>query len=85
MCLGVPGKVMAVDGEGPLRTGRVSFSGLEREIGLAFVPEAKPGDYVIVHVGYAISVLDEEAAERTLKLLDEIEQQNECTEGEDSQ
>ncbi len=84
MCLGIPGKVLSVDGDGPMRTGRVSFSGLERDIGLAFVPEATPGDYVIVHVGHAISVLDQEAAERTLILLDEIEQENDCAKKEGS-
>ena len=85
MCLAVPGKVISVDGNGPLRIGRVSFSGIEREIGLAFVPEAKPGDYVIVHVGHAISVLDEDAAERTLRLLDEIEEENICMDREDTE
>jgi len=73
MCLGVPGKVLALNGVGPERTGRVSFAGIEREVGMAFVPEVQCGDYVIVHVGYAISVLNEAEARRTLALLDEIE------------
>lgn len=72
MCLGVPGKIIAIDSDSPLRMGRVSFSGLEREVSLAFVPEAVIGDFVIVHVGHAISVLDQEAAQRTLTLLDEM-------------
>lgn len=73
MCLGIPGKVVSIEGESVLRVGRVSFAGIEREVGLAFVPEAKLGDFVIVHVGYAISLLDPEAAKRTLELLAEIE------------
>ena len=77
MCLGIPGKVISMAGEGALCVGRVSFSGIEREIGLAFVPDARHGDFVIVHVGYAISLLDPEAARRTLELLDEIEAQTE--------
>jgi len=81
MCLGIPGKVISIDGEDSLRLGRVSFSGIEREVGLAFVPEVKLGDYVIVHVGYAISILDPDAARRTLELLDEIENVESKAEG----
>lgn len=57
------------------RYGRVSFEGVERDVGLAFVPDAKIGDFVIVHVGYAIAILDEEAAQHTLALLNEIDNQ----------
>lgn len=73
MCLGIPGKIIFAVGDNELRLGRVRFGGVEQEVSLAFVPEANVGDYVIVHVGYAISVLDPEAARRTLELLDEIE------------
>ena len=65
MCLGVPGQVLSITGEEPLtRTGRVSFGGIVKDISLAYVPEAVVGDYVIVHVGFAISRVD--AAEAAL-------------------
>jgi hydrogenase expression/formation protein HypC len=68
MCLAVPGKILSVAGEDPLqRVGRVSFGGIVKEVNLVCVPEAKVGDYVIVHVGLAISTVDEEEAERTLE------------------
>jgi hydrogenase expression/formation protein HypC len=66
MCLAVPGQVIHV-ADDPLRTATVSFGGVTKSISLALVPEAGVGDYVIVHVGFAISKLDEEAARRTLE------------------
>ncbi len=66
MCLAVPGQVVNV-ADDPLRTATVSFGGVTKSISLALVPEAGVGDYVIVHVGFAISKLDEEAARRTLE------------------
>jgi len=66
MCLAVPGQVVNV-ADDPLRTATVSFGGVTKSISLAFVPDAGVGDYVIVHVGFAISKLDEEAARRTLQ------------------
>lgn len=70
MCLAVPGKILSVTGEDPLlRTGRVSFGGMVREVSLACVPEAVVGDYVVVHVGLAISRLDEGEAERVLAYM----------------
>ncbi|MBM4125352.1 MAG: HypC/HybG/HupF family hydrogenase formation chaperone [Nitrospira sp.] len=66
MCLAVPGQVLHVV-EGPLRHATVSFGGVTKEVSLALVPEATVGDYVIVHVGFAISKLDEEAARRSLE------------------
>lgn len=65
MCLAVPGQVLSVNDD-PLRTGMVSFGGMTKDVSLALVPEAVVGDYVIVHVGFAISKLDEEAARQTL-------------------
>ena len=74
MCLAVPGKVVSIAGDDPLmRTGKVSFGGILKEANLACVPEAKVGDYVIVHAGLAISVLDEEEAAITLEYLNQIE------------
>jgi hydrogenase expression/formation protein HypC len=66
MCLAVPGQVMTIEDD-PMRTAIVSFSGVTKSVSLAMVPEAQVGDYVIVHVGFAISRLDEEAARRTLQ------------------
>ncbi len=76
MCLAIPGEIMSV-GYDPMRTGTVSFAGVKKQVCLAMVPEAGVGDYVIVHVGFAISKLDEEAANRTLETLASLEQQNE--------
>jgi hydrogenase expression/formation protein HypC len=72
MCLAVPGKVVEITGEGELRMGKVDFSGVQRQACLAFVPEVQLGDYVLVHVGFAISRIDEKAAQETLEALAEI-------------
>jgi hydrogenase expression/formation protein HypC len=76
MCLAVPGKIVSVSGDTAVdslsRTGRVSFGGVVKEVSLAYVPEADLGDYVIVHVGFAISVVDEEEAARSLEYAREI-------------
>jgi hydrogenase expression/formation protein HypC len=69
MCLAVPGRIEAVTATEPLRMGTVSFEGLTKEICLATVPEAGVGDWVIVHAGFAISVLDEAAAAEVLGML----------------
>jgi hydrogenase expression/formation protein HypC len=77
MCLAVPGKIVSVQGEDFARSARVSFGGIVREVSLAYVPEATVGDYVIVHVGFAISLLDEAEAMRTfeyLKQMGEVEE-----------
>ena len=66
MCLAVPGRVLNIEGD-TLRMATVSFGGVTKSVSLALVPEAGVGDYVIVHVGFAISKLDEEAARRTLQ------------------
>ncbi len=75
MCLAIPGKIMSIDvssADPLLRTGKVSFGGMIREVSLAYVPETKVGDYVIVHVGFAISQLDEQEAERMFEDLQQI-------------
>jgi hydrogenase expression/formation protein HypC len=73
MCLAVPGQLMSVSDAPELeRTGRVSFGGVIREVSLAFVPESKPGDWVVVHVGFALERLDEEEALKTLDLLRQV-------------
>ncbi len=70
MCLAIPGKVLSVEDETPLLMGVVDFSGVKKSVCLAYTPDAKVGDYVIVHVGFAISVLNEKQAQSTLELLE---------------
>ncbi len=72
MCLAVPGKVLDCEEKDGIREGRVQFGGIVRRVRLDFVPEAQAGDYVIVHVGFAISRVDAEEAERTYQLLSEM-------------
>ena len=72
MCLAIPGRVLEIQEMGPMRTARVQFGGIVRQVSLSFVPEAGIGDYVLVHVGFAISRVDAEEAERTYKLLEEM-------------
>jgi hydrogenase expression/formation protein HypC len=69
MCLGIPGRVTEIWGDGDLVNGRVDFGGVSREVCLSYVPEVTVGQYVIVHVGFAISVVDEDEARRTLEIL----------------
>lgn len=73
MCLGVPGEIVQVYEADGLRMAMVDFGGTRREVCLAYVPEAGPGDYVIVHVGFAISVVSESEALETRALLEEID------------
>jgi len=74
MCLSVPGKLVEITDtiDETFRIGRVSFDGIMKEVNLALVPEAKPGDYVLVHVGAAISIVDEEEAQKTFELLKQL-------------
>jgi hydrogenase expression/formation protein HypC len=73
MCLAIPGRILDISGDEPiLRVGRVDFGGIVKQINLAFVPEAEVGDYVLVHVGFAITVIDEAEAERVFRHLEEI-------------
>jgi hydrogenase expression/formation protein HypC len=76
MCLAIPGKIESISGDDPLtRLGKVNFGGILKDACLAFVPEAEVGDYVIVHVGFALSRLDEEEASKVfeyLKKMDEL-------------
>lgn len=82
MCLAVPGKIMSIGPETGLeRVGRVSFGGVVKEVSLAYVPEAVTGDYVIVHAGFALSVIDADEAERTVALAKEIQRRLDSGEG----
>ena len=72
MCLAIPGKILSITKteEGVMRTAKVSFGGIMKEINLELVPEAKIDDYVLVHVGVALSMVDEEEANKILRYLD---------------
>lgn len=72
MCLAVPGKIISIQGDDLNRMGRVSFSGVVKEVSLAYVPDAEIGDYVIVHVGFALSKVDAEEAQRVFRYLEEM-------------
>ncbi|MFB3921903.1 MAG: HypC/HybG/HupF family hydrogenase formation chaperone [Terriglobia bacterium] len=72
MCLAVPGKILEIEETVENRTARVQFGGITRPVQLDFVPEARVGDYVVTHVGFAISLVDAEEAERTFRLLHEM-------------
>ena len=80
MCLAVPGKITSISGEEPmLRVGKIDFGGILKEASLAYVPEAEVGDYVIVHVGFAISRLDEAEANKVFEYLREMQELSELT------
>ena len=72
MCLGVPGKVVEIYEQHGTRMGRVDFDGIVKEVCLAYLPEIEVGDYTIIHVGFAISKLDEAEAQKTLALFREL-------------
>ena len=72
MCLAVPGKVLTKENIGGIEVGQVQFGGIVRQVSLGFVPEAEVGDYVMVHVGFAISRVDEAEAKRTYDLLEQL-------------
>jgi hydrogenase expression/formation protein HypC len=75
MCLAIPGLVLNISGDDPsMRAGHVKFGGITKEVSLAFVPDAKVGDYVIVHVGFAISKLNEAEANRVFDYLREMDE-----------
>ena len=73
MCLAVPGKIVSIEGDDPiLRDGKVDFGGVVKRVNLSLVPEANIGDYVVVHVGLALSIVDEEEAKQVFEFLKTI-------------
>ncbi len=84
MCLAVPGKIVEImDEDDPtLRRAKVDFAGVKKEISLAFTPEALTGDYVLVHVGFALNVVDEEEANKIFEHLREMQELEELEEGQ---
>jgi hydrogenase expression/formation protein HypC len=84
MCLAIPGKIESISGNDPLtRMGRVNFGGVIKEASLACVPDAAIGDYVIVHVGFALSRLDEDEARKVFDYLEQMEATGELTEADE--
>jgi hydrogenase expression/formation protein HypC len=82
MCLAIPGRIEKIDGaEGIRRTGAVSFGGVLRDVNLAYVPQAAVGDYVMVHVGFALSVVDADEAAQVFEYLKQMDELNELHEG----
>ena len=85
MCLAVPGKIISIEGEDPIvKTGRVSFGGIVREVSLAYIPDASLEEYVLVHAGFAISRIDEEEANRIMGYLEQMNELEELTETADA-
>ena len=83
MCLAVPGKLISVDDSPSLiRTGKVNFGGILKEASLAYVPEAKVGDYVLVHVGFALSIVDEDEAAQVFEYLRRMDELADLEEGQ---
>jgi hydrogenase expression/formation protein HypC len=85
MCLAIPGKITSITGEGFERTGKVNFGGVLKDINLAYVPEAKIDDYVIVHVGFALNILDESEANKVFEYLKEMDELGELEEDENGE
>jgi hydrogenase expression/formation protein HypC len=73
MCLAIPGKITDIYQKDSLRMAKIDFGGIIKEICLAYTPEAKVGDYALIHVGFAISLMDEEEAQETLKMIRDVE------------
>ncbi len=81
MCLAVPGKILNIEGDDPLTlSGRVDFAGIVKQVNLAYVPEAKTGDYVLVHAGFAISVIDQEQADLVFDFLKRMDENDDPAE-----
>jgi len=83
MCLAIPGQIQSIAGDDPItRAGKVNFGGVLREVNLAYVPDAKIGDYVLVHVGFALSIVDPAEAAQVFAYLKEMDELGELNEGE---
>ena len=85
MCLGIPGEIVEVREDKGLRSGKVRFAGITREVCLQYVPDAMQGDYVVVHVGFAISKIDREEAERSYRILEDLGQTAELSSDRESE
>ena len=73
MCLAIPGEIISIEGDDPFyRSGKISFGGIIKKVSLAYVPDAKVGDYALVHAGFAINLVDEAEALKVFELLNEL-------------
>lgn len=82
MCLAVPGKLISIEGGDRIfRKGRVNFGGIVKDVNLAYVPEAQIGDYVLVHVGFALTIVDEDEAAKVFSYLKDMDELKELSEG----
>jgi hydrogenase expression/formation protein HypC len=83
MCLAIPGRIVEVveDSQPELRRGKVDFGGVKKEVSLAFTPEAAVGDYVLVHVGFALNVVDEQEAQKIFEHLEQMAELDELNQG----
>ncbi len=79
MCLAVPGQIISIEGEDFQRSGKVSFGGIIKTVNLAYVPEATTGDYVLVHVGFALQIVDEAEARQVFTYLQELGELDDIT------
>ena len=83
MCLAIPGRILSINGEEAFdRMARVSFGGIVKEASLAYTPEAKVDDYVLVHAGFAVNVVDEEEARKVFEYLEQMEELSELHEAD---
>lgn len=81
MCLAVPGKIISIEeADSTFRSGRVDFAGIVKNVNLSYVPEAVVGNYVVVHVGFALSIVDEKEAQQVFEYLREMDELGELTE-----
>lgn len=83
MCLAIPGQIISTEGMGLERTGKVNFSGVVKQVSLAYVPEAQINDYVLVHVGLALQIVDEAEAQQVFTYLREMDELEEIQPSED--
>ena len=81
MCLSIPGKVLEINYDGQIKMGKVDFAGIGKRVCLQYLPDVKVGDYVLVHVGFAIAIVNEEEAARTLELFRQMGEVQEKLEG----
>jgi len=85
MCLAIPGRILTIDGDDPvIRSGRVDFAGVVKRVNLSYVPDAVVGNFVLVHVGFAISTVDEDEARQVFTYLDQMGELAELEDGERS-
>lgn len=85
MCLAIPGRISGLHDSAGVPMAKVDFSGITRDACMSYLPDARVGDYVLVHVGFAISKLDEEEAATTYQYLSELDQLNELHDGEEEE